>query len=187
MSDTQIVLIVAIIAAVPGLLSPVVVWFLNQQGVSRQRKQLETLMARIDLIEKLSDSRAIPAQFDNDIEKLKVREMRAVLAEIEALGETEQARIAIPVAGISRWKRATLNYDQISLKGRIYKGLFYAFNTFAVTGAAAALYVATIPGTRIVAIFGSALYLMIGLIFRRAAVRTYEADKRMAAATQLDG
>ena len=183
MSDAQIA---AIITAVAGLLSTVVGWFLNQQGVSRQTKQLEALMARIDLIEKLSDSRAIPAQFDNDIEKLKVREMRAVLAGIEALSETERARIAIPGAEMSRWKRATLTYDQISLKGRVYKGLFYAFTFFAVIGTAAALSVAT-PVEWVFALIGGALYLMIGLIFRRAAVRTYEADKRMAAATQLDG
>jgi hypothetical protein len=182
MSDA---LIVGIIAAVAGLLSPVVGWFLNQQGESRRTKKLEALKARIDLIEKLSDSRVRPPEIDNDIEKVKIREIRAVLAEMEALSETERARIAISGAEMSRWKRATLAYDQISHKGRIYKGLFYAFTFFAVAGAAAGLSVST-PGEWVFALIGCAFYLMIGLAFRRAAVRTYEEDKKMAAATQHD-
>ena len=176
------VLIVAIITAVAGLLSPIVGWFLNQQGVSRRTKELQALKARIDLLEKLSDSRARYPQFDDDIETLGQREMRGVLAEIESLSETVRARLAANKSEMSRWKRASLTYDQISLKGNIYKWLFYVFALVALFGTSSALAVGD-KGQWVFAIIGGVFYFLIGLAFRRAAVRTYEVDKKKSSAS----
>ena len=179
------VLIVGIIAAVVCLLTPALGWFLNQQGVSRQAKELEALKSRLDLIDRLGESKASIPMLDNDIEQLRIREIRAVLAEINSFTEVARAGSAPNEAKLNRWSRTFLSYDQISLKGRIYKGLFYAFTILSVTGTAVAVSVAA-SNEWVFSIVGGAFYLFIGYLFRRAAIRAYNADKKKAVATQVD-
>ena len=42
-----------IILVLPALLAPVIAWFLSQQGVSRRAKEVESLLSRMELVEKL--------------------------------------------------------------------------------------------------------------------------------------
>lgn len=182
MSDA---LIVGIIAAIAGLFTPVVGWLLNRQGVSHLTRKFNALKARIEFIEKLSDSKSHFAQFNNEIDKLTAQEMSAILAETEMLSETGRAGVAVPGAEMGKWQQAILSYAQISLKGRVYKGLFYAFSLIAITGSAAALNVAK-EGETVFVLIGGVFYLIIGLLFRSAAVHTYETDKKKAVTTKPD-
>ncbi|WP_345971006.1 hypothetical protein WCX72_04055 [Sulfurimonas sp. HSL1-6] len=183
MSDA---LIVGIIAAIAGLLSPVIGWLLNRQGISRRTRELESLKSRIDFIEKLSKSKEHHTQLDDDIEKLTLREMKAVLAEVDALSEAGRAMISFSGSELNKWQRLTLSYEQISLKGRVYKGLFYAFSFFSFSGVLASLSVAT-KEEIVFTFIGGSFYLIIALVFRSAAIRTYEVDKRIAGKVQSDG
>ena len=170
-------LIVGIVAATAGLCATVLGWYLNQQGVFKQAKELEALKSRLDIITMLSKSEISSSELNNDIEHLKLREMRAVLSEIKSLTEVEKADTAPHEAKQNQWSRIFLAYDQISLKGRIYKGLFYAFTFFAVSVASMMVVVAE-PNEWVFGLIGGLVYFFIGLSCRRAAIRNYNTEKK---------
>jgi len=176
-------LIVGIITAVAGLLTTILGWLLNQLGISRQAKELEVLILRLDIIDKLSKLQSATVELDTDIEKLRKLEMKAVLAEISDFTDIDHAGIVSSNTKMSWWNRTTLSYDQISLKGRIYKGLFYSFTLFSVLGS---LGLASVeysdPAHWGIGLVGGLIYFFIGLSFRRASIRTYAKDKKKAVA-----
>lgn len=180
-------IIVGIIAAMAGLLTTALGWLLNQLGISGKAKELEVLKSRLDIIDKLSDLQRATADLDPDIEKLRKLEMRAILAEISDITEIDREGIVSQKVKMGWWSRATLDYHQISLKGRIYKGLFYSFSLFAVLVSLSVIWVEFSDlGQWFIGLVGGGIYFLIGLSFRRAAIRTYEKDKKKATAVQME-
>lgn len=183
-------IIVGIIAAVAGLLTTALGWLLNQMGLARQAKELEVLKSRLEVIEKLSDLQDTTTTLKSEIEKRRRMEIRAVLAEISDFTDIAQSRASTSKDKISWWNRIILGYNQISLKGRIYKGLFYAFTGFALLVWLSITRIENIEGETsglwVTVLIGGIIYLLIGLAFRRAAIRTYKRDKEKIATANLE-
>lgn len=183
-------IIAGIIAGVAGLLTTALGWLLNQMGLARQAKELEILKSRLEVIEKLSELKETSEVLQNDIEKQRKLEIRAVLAEISEFTEIANTRASSSNDKINWWNKIILGYSQISLKGRIYKGLFRAF---AILALLVWLSITSILNDEyegsnlwITVLVGGIIYLMIGLGFRRAAIRTYTNDKKKVEAAQKE-
>lgn len=167
----------ALIPLLPAVLAPAVGWFLSQRGVARRIKEFEHLLKRMELVERLRSLREYKGQTKSQFRETLDAEVSNIVAGLAELREAEHPVHITAVEVKSRWRRFLLLYKQASLKGAIYKGLFYTFLLFSVT---VIITFAIIPweGGMIAnqvfsLIFGGVFYLIPSLLFRAAAVRDY--------------
>ena len=170
-------IIVGIIAAVSGLLTTALGWLLNQLGIARQLKELEVLKSRLEVVDRLSKVEQISSNLESEIQKMRNLEIRAVIAEIKDITQIKSTDKG-DLKNMSWFKRLILGYPQLSLKGRIYKGLFVSFVLFAFLGSLSIIsYEKGAENQWSMVLTGALVYIFFGIIFRRLAVRTYERDK----------
>ena len=173
-----------LIAGLPAVLAPSIAWLLSQIGVGRRTKDIEHLQKRIELVERLR-----PLQENNELKKRQFNEkldavVMDIVEDLAAFRETEQPVHAAAIQAQSRWRRFFLLYEQASIKGRIYRVLFYMFLFFAV--AMPVLYstmgssVGVKQGGVGVGLFSGVFYMVLCLLFRSAAVSNYRKMQKKA-------
>jgi len=166
---------IPVLAALPALLSPIVVWALARSRISKEATTIDYLNKRLDILERLNtlNTQLAEGPFKPFLDK-EIENCRAFLGQpptfIPHGAEVEAA------APQSRWARFFLTQPAVSLRKRIFKGLFYFFFGIAV------FFQALIPSllssefsteqrSELVWIWlgTSVFYLGIALLFRRAA------------------
>lgn len=169
------------IAILPAVLTPLLAWLLAQRGVARRTSQIEQLLKRTELVERL---RALPTgAAPGRRDELLDDEVRDIVADLAALTEPKQAIAAGPVRRQSRLSRFLLFYEQPSRKAYIYRAVFYLFSLFGLVGGLGAAF----SGTKTDSYFGllgGGFYIGVGFLFRSAAVRAIERGLRKASADQ---
>jgi hypothetical protein len=163
---------VQLLPLVPALLAPVITWYLSQRGTALRAQRFEHLLRRAELAGKL---RALEPDANDPLRrKALTDEINDILDDLAALRASEQAPSAAAVPAISIWNQFWLRFPQSSLKGRIYKGLFYSFFGFGLLGLAV-LPFGTPGAIDLTGVVPAAvLYVGIALLFRSAATREYK-------------
>ncbi len=167
----------ALLPLLPAVLAPAVGWFLSQRGVARRIKEFEHLLKRMELVERLRSLQEYKGQTKSQFRETLDAEVSNIVAGLAELREAEHPIHITAVEVKPRWRRFLLLYKQASLKGAIYKGLFYTFLLFSVMTAVS---FATLTSLEVVvasrifySIFAGVFYLIPSLLFRAAAVRDY--------------
>ena len=168
--------IIAIIATVPVLLVPVIAWILSQRGVSRRAKEIQSLLTRMELVEKLRQVKEQTSVSKDRLVGILDKEISHILDDVESIREIQAPWTRTRPDNVARWRKFLLLYKQTSLNGNIYKGLFYGFVFFAVFGVLSIvvrrIFQATWDEMFIPAVF-TVFYLIVGLCFRAAAAKEY--------------
>jgi hypothetical protein len=162
-----------LVALLPVILSPIVAWALGRSGISKELATIDYLNKRLDFLERLNKLRTQLAEgpirpfLDTEIEHCEAF-LRQPRTFIPRSAEMEEA------APQSRLARFFLTQPAVSTRKRVFRGLFYLFFGFAVLSLPAVPIVLFSEPTRedvswITILFGVVFYLVIALLFRRAA------------------
>ena len=178
--------ITPIIAIVPGLLAPAIAWFLSQHGESTRAKKFESLLTRLELVEKLRQVSEQGTDSKDRLVKSLDKEIGDILGDLESLREIRAPLKTTPARKVARWRQYLLAYEQASRKGKFYKGLFYVFVFIAGFGGWGFVLERIsqpmdlerisqpMDEVWVFGLIGVVFYLAVGLGFRSAAVRDYE-------------
>ena len=165
--------LVAAVAALPVLLSPIVAWLLGRSKLSRELATIDYLNKRLDLLERANKLQASIAP--GPVKEL----LDAELSQYKSL--LQQPSLALEAAQLpgkgevpSRVDRFFLTAPATTIRQRVFKGLFYFFFAFALIGLLAPLALLFEPQYKAMeilpaTILGSAFYLLLALACRRAA------------------
>jgi hypothetical protein len=170
-----------LLVILPAVLTPLLAWVLAQRGVARRTSQIEQLLKRTELVERLRalPTGAAPGRRDDVLDA----EVRDIVADLAALTEPEQAVAAGPVRRRSRLSRFLLFYEQPSWKAYIYRAVFYLFSLFGLVGGLGA----ALSGMRTdwyFGLLGGGFYIGVGFLFRQATVREFRRGLTKASARQ---
>ena len=160
-----------LIAALPVILAPILAWLLGRSGISKEAATIDYLNKRLDVLERMNrlhtqlTEAPIRPFLDAELEICRVF-LRQPLTFVARAAEAE---VATPQ---SRWAQFFLTQRAVSVRKRVYKGLFYFFFGTAVLMLLAGL--ATLSGDTPLELFPGMLfafgfYLAIALLFRRGA------------------
>jgi len=182
---------IAIIAMLPGLLAPLIAWFLSQRGMSRRAKVLESLLTRMELVEKLRQFQKHPSDGKTRLVESLDNEVHDILDDLDSLRETQAPLATSPRQQMADWKQLFLLYKQASLKGRVYKVLFYVSSVITIFGTAVFIPRSLIdqgmtPSFWVSLLITVAFYLVIALVFRAAAIRDYDRMTMRSMAARTD-
>jgi hypothetical protein len=175
----------SVIVLVPAVTAPLVAWLTSLRTTSRRSSELDFLLRRIDLVERVQK---VQGQSDATNRLVLDAELQDIFADLTLLrvGVHPSGTIPSPHSG---WRGWFLAYKQSSRKGAVYKALFYLFVAIGIIGGIGLLIPPvwdTDPSAPshfeqgVIGFLGVAVYLFIGLAFRYAAVRDYHktAQKR---------
>ena len=178
----------AIFIMLPAVIAPLIAWLTSLRATSRRSSELDFLLRRIELVERVQRIQGENATSSADVLTAEVQDIVADLTTLR-LGPAFHAS-SIAEDQPSRWRRWFLAYDQPSRKGSVYKLLFYFFVVFGILGAIGMLTSGFDTGPdapsmfeqSLIRVLGVSVYLGIGLAFRYAAIREYHrrAQKRSA-------
>jgi hypothetical protein len=166
-----------LVAVLPALLSPIVAWVLSRSKVSKEAAIIDYLNKRLDVLERLNKLHTqftegpIRPFLDTEIEHCRafLRQPPTFIARGAALA---------PGAPQSRWARFFLTQPAVSVRQRVFKGLFYLFFGTAILIlpmiplvylSAPPLHDLPILVQLLSTLLGFGFYLVIALLFRRAA------------------
>jgi hypothetical protein len=168
----------AVVAAVPALLSPIVVWVLGRSRISRESARIDYFNKRLDFLERLNKLQTQQLA-EGPIRPLLDREIEHYRAFLDQPPTVIPQRTEVKAgAPQSRWARFFLTQPAVSVRQRIFKGLFYFFFGTAMVfalgtlGTPIALFSEERPETTEilqVLSFSFVFYLGIALLFRLGA------------------
>ncbi len=170
-------LIIALLPFIPGLLAPLILWVLSQRGMAKRAKELESLHSRMELVEKLRVSRELNLEVDERNRDVLNMEVTDILYDLEALRGDDDHESSLEPVKLTILRRATLLFRQRSVKGKVYKGVYYFCLFFVIIGGAGITVEFISSGsleTYFTGLLGAAFYLVLGLFFRAGAVRDYK-------------
>jgi hypothetical protein len=162
-----------LVATLPVILSPIVAWFLGRSRVSKEAATIDYLNKRLDVLERLNKLHT----------QLTEGPIRPLLETEIELSRTflhqpptfipHGAEVAV-AAPQSRWARFFLTQPAVSVRKRIFKGLFYFFFAIAIVYVpiAASLFFSepSRAGEILLGLMSVfAFYFGLALLFRRAA------------------
>jgi hypothetical protein len=165
---TQVV--VAIIGATPALLAPLVTSLLQRRGSAREARELETIEKRVLIIERLL---ALEKHLPDGRKKLLQDELADIAQDLVTKRTRDFAVADTVVERLSFLKRVFLVYQQPTLSASVYRGFFWFFFSFGILGSLSTFLVGVQSDDPDwpFAIIGALLYIVIGLLFRAAALR----------------
>jgi hypothetical protein len=163
-----------LVAALPVILSPIVVWALGRSRISKESATIDYLNKRLDFLERLNKLRTQLADgpirpfLDTEIEHCEafLRQPRT------SIPRSAEMEVAAPQ---SRLARFFLTQPAVSTRKRVFKGLFYFFFGIVVLSLPSIPIVLLSERSREDSSFiisfglGFVFYLVIALLFRRAA------------------
>jgi len=160
-----------LIATLPVILSPIVAWTLGRSRVSKEAATIDYLNKRLDILERLNKLHTqltegpIRPFLDTEIEYC-----RAFLHQLPAfIPRGAEVSVAAPQ---SRWARFFLSQPALSLRKRIFKGLFYFFLSIAMVAlpaAPAALFAESPAEAALFLVYFFVFYFGLSLLFRLGA------------------
>jgi RsiW-degrading membrane proteinase PrsW (M82 family) len=174
-SSTATNYIPILVAILPAVLSPIVPWVLGRSKVSKEAATIDYLNKRLDILERLNklDTQLTEGPLRPFLDT-EIEHCRTFLHERPAF-ITHDAEVAV-AAPQSRWGRFFLTQPAVSMRKRIFKGLFYFFFAIAVLYAPVLPIVVSSESSgedRSVLVLsfiaGFVFYLGLALLFRRAA------------------
>jgi len=168
------ILVATLPATLPGILSPIVLWFFGRSRISKEAARIDYLNKRLDVLERLNKLHTQLTEGPiRPLLETEIELSRTFLRQPPAL-IPHDAEVAV-AAPQSRWARFFLTQPAASLRKRIFKGLFYFFFGFAMfyllttpillfsdVGEQLPVFVASIMA-------GIIVYFGVALLFRRAA------------------
>ena len=169
------------LAVVGAVTPPLVAWLTSLRTTSRRSSELDFLLRRIDLVERVQKAQG---QSDATNRQVLDAELQDIFADLTLLrvGVHPSGTIPSPHSG---WRSWFLAYKQSSRKGSVYKALFYLFVAIGTIGGIGLFLSPWDPEPShseqgVIRCLGVAVYLFIGLAFRYTAVRDYHktAQKR---------
>jgi len=169
----------AAIAAVPALLAPWISSSLQRRGLARKAREVEVIEKRVQVIERLLN-------LDKHLSEEEKNTLQAELADIvqDIVVERVRERTAAgtDVGILPRWNQYLLLYEQPNLKASVYRGFYWFFLAIGIVGAfsISALSYETADPDMPFAIIGALFYVVIGLFFRKAAMRQQESAQAQA-------
>jgi hypothetical protein len=190
MEDYAIAIVVSIVGLLGALLTPVVVWLLNQRGEARQTRELDRLLKRTELLEKLRSLQSPAAADTEEQDQTLDAEYQDILEDLSLHAEAESsaAEVVIP-EGSSGWRRFWLDYEMKPGRPRVYRVIYYVFFVFAIV--LPLMMLLNLPETSdvssgeltkgqmvYVSIFNFAFYGVLGWLFRRAAIKQHQRQIR---------
>ena len=166
-------------AVLPALLTaglaPLIGWLLSQRGIGRRTKEIENLLKRIELVERLQSLQKneglIKSSFSENLDVI----VADIVKDLAEFREKEQPIQVTALQAQPWWQRFLLLYEQASLKGKVFKVLFYMFLFIAVFMVVMPLVPDQSPAfsDSIIGYFSGAFYMFLSLYFRAAAARDY--------------
>lgn len=177
---TQVV--VAIIGATPVLLAPLVTSLLQRQGYAQKAKEVEMIEKRVQIIERL-------LALDEHLSDERKNLLKVELADIAQDLVAERSRVSVAgsmaVERLSFLSRTLLVYEQPTLRASVYRGFFWFFLSVGLLVALVAPFADMQSENTDMnwpfAVFGALFYVVIGLLFRSAALRQHKRVKAGAA------
>jgi hypothetical protein len=157
-----------LVASLPVILSPIVAWALGRSRISKELATIDYLNKRLDFLERLNKLRTQLAEgpirpfLDTEIEHCEafLRQPRTFIP------RSAEMEVAAPQ---SRLARFFLTQPAVSTRKRVFKGLFYLFFGFAVLSLPVTIVLFSGEDGSWTILFGVVFYLVIALLFRRAA------------------
>jgi hypothetical protein len=171
----------AVGSVLPLVVTPIVTWLFSLRAASRRSAELDWLVRRVEVVERVDNLQRL-AGSPGTYRQLVDAELKDVLEDLAALRaqQTAASSLAGGTEKFGKWRRWFLTYEQASMKGSVYKVLFYIFLAFSVTVVIPLSSVASDPtlalghAERVLfALLGAGFYLVLALSFRAAAVRDY--------------
>jgi hypothetical protein len=162
-----------LVPALPAIISPIVVWALGRSRISKEVATIDYFNKRLDFLERLNKLHTQLAEgpikpfLDTEIEHC-----RAFLGQPPTfIPHRAEVEVAAPQSPLARF---FLAQPAVSVRKRIFKGLFYFFFGIAmiyVPLALILLYPMGVEGVQEVWLipFSFVFHLIIALLFRRAA------------------
>jgi hypothetical protein len=163
-----------LVATLPVILSPILAWAVGRSRVSKEAATIDYLNKRLDILERLNklDTQLTQGPIRPFLDT-EIEHCRAFLHQPPTfIPHTAEAAVAAPQ---SRWARFFLTQPALSVRKRIFKGLFYFFFIIAM------LYLPLTPillfseaGEEypvllVSFLVGFVFYFGVALLFRRAA------------------
>jgi hypothetical protein len=170
--------LVAIIGAVPAIAAPPISWLLQHRGDAQKAREVEALERRVQLIERLL---ALEKHLSDERKKMLQAELAHIAEDLVADRARERAAGETVVEGLPKLRRLLLLYDQPTARASVYRALFWILVGFPLFGAVS---VVSLPETTTewpVFALGMSVYLVVGLLFRSAAVRQQKRARAVAA------
>jgi len=171
----------AVLIMLPAALTPVFAWLSSLRTAARRSAELDALLRRLELVERVQKLYGVGERQGAYREVLDA-ELRDILADLSRLRGPEAPAhvLASRTENLPRWRSWFLAYKQASVKGALYKALFYVSLAFAVLGGIGLMTSASdrasglgATDTVILGFLGGGFYVAIGLAFRAAALRDY--------------
>jgi hypothetical protein len=176
-----------LIFILPALIAPLLAWLSSLRATSRRSSELDFLLRRIELVERVQKVQSGTEATNQSVLDAELRDILADLTDLRVGAGTPHPSGAASNPQ-SPWRRWFLAYKQSSRKGSAYKALFYVFIAFVALGGIGMYSSGLDKGPSapsasdqiLYGVLGVAVYLVIGLAFRYAAVREYHrnAQKR---------
>ena len=164
----------------PAVIAPLLAWLASLRATSRRSSELDFLLRRIELVERVQKVQGGTEVANRPALDAELRDIVSDLTDLRVGVLTLHPSATLP-SPQSAWRRWFLVYKQSSRKGSAYKALFYIFIAFVALGAAGMVSSGldrspSAPSAReqiVYGVLGVAVYLLIGLAFRHAAIREY--------------
>ena len=168
--------VVAMIAAIPGLAAPLFSSLLQKRGLAQRTKEVEMLEKRVQVIERLL---MLEKHLSDERKKMLQIELADIVQDMVADRVRERAAGGTVVERLPMLHRVFLVYQQPTTRASVYRGFFWVLISIGIFTPFSAIAVAfseevtanDLPYLLIVYIGGSLFYVMLGLVFRSAALR----------------
>lgn len=160
--DVVLKILPYLIPGVASILVPVVGWILSSIGLGRKQKQIEYLLRRLDLNEKLR-TRVEKSANEEDL-KFLAAEFTEILNYFKSTAVTAERPATIIPLRLAKFRSTFLLYNPHSVKGWVYHVVFY----FSLQGILIGLlFSQEAMGFRI---YISVFYFIVAVVFQRLAV-----------------
>jgi hypothetical protein len=166
---------IAIITAIPLLMSPLMSFLFHRWGLARKVKEIELCEKRVRIIERLLTLEKHVSDSDEARNLLQI-ERAAILQKLGAERVRECNACETVVERLSIMRRTLLLYQQPTMKASIYRGFFWFFFSFGVLGILFMSFAVWQFGKKEdwLLPLGGLVYVAIGLLFRAIALRQLE-------------
>lgn len=118
-------ILIAIIAAVPVLFSPIVGWLINRIGLGRKFREVDLRIKKLELLEKAALLSRKESEGYEQINSSIDKAISDVITYLEVSDEIPQEQVHSGYATLSRTKKFLLLFKPHSIKGWVYRVLYY--------------------------------------------------------------
>lgn len=167
-------ILVAVIAAGPALFSPIVGWFVNRIGLGRRFREIDLRIKKLELLEKAASLSRTESAGHEQVTASIDKAISNTLAYLEVAEEIPTEQVRLGYASLSRTKRFFLLFKPYSIKGWVFRVLYYLNLYFIVVMPFMFFFLAQtgeFEKTELpLMIPGMSVYVILTIVFHRLAV-----------------